>query len=233
MIPIGDESRARIFPIAVYSLVALNVAVFLHELGAPNPDNFITGYALIPYNLTHGIQLDPPAAPTWATLLTSQFLHGGFLHIFFNMLFLAVFGPAVEQLTGHLRFFAFYLVCGTIGGLAQVLITPNSHIPSVGASGAIAGVLGAYILRFPTNAIETVVPIGCLPLFFRLPAVLVIGIWAVVQFVHGYGAVSTHVLSERGGGIAYFAHIGGFLSGVFLIGAFQGRSPTPTRPRYR
>jgi membrane associated rhomboid family serine protease len=232
MIPIGDASRKGLFPIAVYALVAANVAVFLRELTVPNADAFISGLALVPYDVTHGIQLDS-STPTVATLLTSQFLHGGFLHIFFNMLFLVVFGPEVEHLTGHLRFIAFYLLCGIIGGLAQLLTTPDSHVPSVGASGAIAGVLGAYILSFPTNSVRTVVPIGCFPVLLRLPAALVIGLWAIVQFVHGYGANSTHVLSEQGGGVAYFAHIGGFLAGVFLIGLFRARDPRPPRVRYR
>jgi membrane associated rhomboid family serine protease len=232
MIPIGDTNRQGLFPIAVYAIVALNVAVFFKELAAPDADAFINGLALIPYDLTHAIQLDPPAAPTLATLLTSQFLHGGFLHIFFNMLFLVVFGPEVEHLTGHVRFVAFYLICGIVGGLAQIVTTPDSHVPSVGASGAIAGVLGAYILSFPTNSVRTVVPIGCFPVLLRLPAALVIGLWAIVQFVHGYGAISTHVLSERGGGVAYFAHIGGFLAGVFMIGAFKIRQSSP-RLRYR
>ncbi len=233
MIPLGDSGRKGIFPLAVYTIVAVNVAVFFRELATPNADAVINGLALIPYNVTHAIQLDPPAAPTLATLVTSQFLHGGFLHIFFNMLFLVVFGPEVEHLTGHLRFFAFYLLCGVIGGLAQLLTTPVSHVPSVGASGAIAGVLGAYILAFPTNSVRTVVPIGCFPVFLRLPAALVIGLWALVQFVHGYGAISTRVLSEQGGGVAYFAHIGGFLAGVFLIGLFRIRDLEPPPVRYR
>jgi membrane associated rhomboid family serine protease len=232
MIPIGDTGRKGLFPIAVYALVALNVAVFFKELAVPNADAFINGLALIPYDLTHAIQLEA-GAPTVVTLVTSQFLHGGFLHIFFNMLFLVVFGPEVEHLTGHVRFVAFYLICGVIGGLAQLLTTPDSHVPSVGASGAIAGVLGAYILSFPTNSVRTVVPIGCFPVLLRLPAALVIGLWAIVQFVHGYGAISTRVLSEQGGGVAYFAHIGGFLAGVFLIGLFRVREPDPPRFRYR
>jgi membrane associated rhomboid family serine protease len=220
-----------VFPIAVYAIVALNVAVFVREVGEPNPEALINGYALIPFDVTHGIQLGPPSAPTFATLVTSQFLHGGILHIVFNMLFLIVFGPQIESLTGHLRFVLFYLLCGVLGGLAQISVMPNSHVPSVGASGAIAGVLGAYILRYPANTVQTIVPIGCFPLFLRLPAALVIGLWAVSQFLHGFGTISSRVLSERGGGVAYFAHIGGFLAGVLLIGLFQSREPD--RRRYR
>jgi membrane associated rhomboid family serine protease len=213
----------------VYSLVAINVAVFAHEAAFRSPvalEHFVDAYALIPYDLTHGVQLARPAPPTLLTLVTAQFLHGSILHVFFNMLFLAVFGPEVEAATGTLRFLILYLICGVIGGLAQIAIGPGSHVPGIGASGAIAGILGAYVLRFPTNDVQTLVPVGCFPLFLRLPAYVVIGLWAAVQFVHGYGTLSHRVLSEQGGGTAYFAHIGGFLAGVFLIGAFarpQGR----------
>ncbi len=232
MIPLAARGGVPTFPLAVFAIVALNVLVFVQELNAPQPDALINSFALIPYDVTHGVQLAPPAPPTLLTLITSQFLHGGFLHIFFNMLFLIVFGPQIEYLCGHVRFVAFYLLCGIVGGLAQISVGPASHVPSVGASGAIAGVLGAYIVRFPTSSIRTVVPIGCFPLFLRLPAALVIGLWAVVQFVHGIGSVSPNVASEQGGGIAYFAHIGGFLTGVFTIRFFAIRR-APGGRRYR
>ncbi len=220
MISLRDCNRLPVLPLAVYAIVAVNVAVFVHEIEIASPDArevFIDGYALIPFDLTHGVQIAAAAVPTLATLVTSQFLHGSVLHIFFNMLFLVVFGPDVEHATGHLRFVFFYLVCGVFGNLAQLWASPGSHVPSIGASGAIAGVLGAYIVRFPTNDIQTLFPPGCFPLFLRLPAVVVIGLWALVQFVHGFGSMSSRVLSEQGGGIAYFAHIGGFLAGIFLI----------------
>lgn len=222
---VRDTNRLPVFPLAVYTIVALNVAVFLHETaigGAGAREAFISAYALIPFDVTSGVQLAPPAPPTLATLVTSQFLHGSVLHIFFNMLFLAVFGPAIEYLTGHVRFVLFYLACGVLGSLAQLWATPGSHVPAIGASGAIAGVLGAYIVRFPL-----------FPLFLRLPAILVIGLWAAVQFVHGFSSVSGRVLSEQGGGVAYFAHIGGFLGGVFLIALFGVRSATLVQRRYR
>ncbi|GAC1303669.1 MAG: rhomboid family intramembrane serine protease [Vulcanimicrobiaceae bacterium] len=236
MIPYRDPDRDPVFPIAVYALVALNVAVFVHEVSfaaLPARDAFINAYALIPFDLTHGVQLDAPAPPTALTLVTAQFLHGSVLHIFFNMLFLLVFGPEIEFLAGHVRFVAFYLACGILGGLADVSVMAGSHVPGIGASGAIAGVLGAYIVRFPTRGIETIVPLGCLPLFLRLPAFLVIGLWALTQFVHGFGSLSDRVLSEQGGGTAYFAHIGGFLAGIFSISLFTiGRRARGAR-RYR
>ncbi|MDQ2859088.1 MAG: rhomboid family intramembrane serine protease [Candidatus Eremiobacteraeota bacterium] len=236
MIPIRNTRRLPVFPFAVYALVAINVAVFYSEMSLPGEsvrDAFINRYALIPYDVTSGVQI-AAAPPTLATLVTAQFLHGSFLHIFFNMLFLVVFGPEVEYLAGHARFVAFYLFCGIVGNVAQTVVMPGSHVPAIGASGAIAGILGAYVLRFPTNSVETIVPIGCFPLFLRIPAYLVIGFWAVTQFVHGYGTLSSRVLSEQGGGTAYFAHIGGFLAGVFSIGAFaRGRiGRLPRRYRY-
>ncbi len=158
--------------------------------------------------MTHGIGV-PPGPPAVATLLTYQFLHASAAHVVVNMLFLAAFGPEVESLLGSLRFLTFYLLCGVAGGIAQISVDPGSYIPEIGASGAIAGVLGAYILRFPHRRF-----------FGGVPAFAIIGIWAALQFVHGFGALSTGVLSERGGGTAYFAHIGGFLAGVFSIGVF-------------
>ncbi len=224
MIPLGDDRRLPIFPIVVYALIALNVYVFAQELAAPDTDAFINAFAEIPYDVTHAIALAPPSPAVPAlTIVTSMFLHGSLLHIFFNMLFLFVFGPDIEYLCGHVRFLALYLLCGIAGGIAMISSGPASHVPEIGASGAIAGVLGAYIVNFPRANINTIVPIGCLPLFLRLPAFVVIGVWAAVQFLHGFGALSDKVSSEVGG-TAYFAHIGGFCAGVLLVGLFRIRS---------
>jgi membrane associated rhomboid family serine protease len=196
------------------------------KISAPSTDAFIDAFALIPYDLTHGVVLPPPSPPAPAlTVFTAMFLHASVLHIFFNMLFLVVFGPAMEYVCGHFGYLVYYVVCGIIGNLAQIAIDPGSHVPAIGASGAIAGVLGGYILTFPTSTVGTVVPIGCLPLFFRLPALLVIGLWAAVQFAHGWGAITTKTLGEQGGGTAYFAHIGGFASGVILLPLFRRTPP--------
>jgi membrane associated rhomboid family serine protease len=235
VIPLRALGRDPIFPAAVYAIVAINIAVFILELGSPETgarEAFINAYAVIPFDITHGVQLDTPAPPTLLTLVTAQFLHGSVLHIFFNMLFLLVFGPEIEFVLGHLRFVAVYLTCGILGGIAEVAMMPGSHVPGIGASGAIAGILGAFLLRFPTRDVQTIVPIGCFPLFLRVPAFLVIGMWAIVQFVHGFGSLSDRVLSEQGGGTAYFAHIGGFLAGVFLIALVPGAG-SPRRGRYR
>ncbi len=234
MIPLREERRIGVFPAGVYALIAVNLYVYLAlELPAAHPDAFINAFAAIPYDITHGVVIEPPSPPwPWLTLITAQFLHGGTLHLAANMLFLFVFGPAIEYLCGTLRFLGFYLLCGTIAMLAQISVMPGSHVPSIGASGAIAGVLGAYLRELPQAGVRTVVPIGCFPLLLRLPAALVIGLWILTQLVHGYGAITDRVLSERGGGIAYFAHIGGFAAGALLIRAFKRRSaPRAARAR--
>lgn len=222
MIPIANQTR-RGPALAVWALVAMNLYVFVKELNAADINAFIDSYAIIPFDITRGVQLPTAPHPQVLTLVSAMFLHGSFLHIFFNMLFLLVFGPAIARSLGSTGFLFFYLLCGLAGGFAQILAAPGSHIPEIGASGAIAGVLGAFIVRYPTDSIETIVPIGCFPLFLRLPAALVIGLWAVVQFIHGFGTLDARAGSEQGG-VAYFAHIGGFLAGVLLFGLFPRRA---------
>ena len=228
MIPIGDDRRLPILPFVVYLLIALNVYVFIQEARAADIDRFIDLFATIPYDITHGIVLPAPSPPVPAlTILTSMFLHASILHVAFNMLFLFVFGPVIEYVCGHLRFAALYLLCGIAGGIAQIAIGPGSHVPELGASGAVAGILGAYIVTYPTARINTIVPIGCFPLFLRLPAVVVIGIWAAIQFANGFGSLSAR-LAPANDATAYFAHIGGFSFGVLAIGLFRRRD-TGTR----
>jgi membrane associated rhomboid family serine protease len=224
VIPIGDDERQpRGFPFVVWLLIAVNLWVFYQELSAPDTDRFINAFALIPYDVTQLVTLPPPSPPfPPLTLLTSMFLHGGWLHIGFNMLFLFVFGPAIEDACGHVRFLAYYLLCGIAGGIAQIAIGPGSHVPALGASGAIAGVLGGYLVTFPFASIRTIVPILIFPLFLRLPAILVIGLWAATQFLNGFATVSDRA-AESTGGTAYFAHIGGFCTGVLLIGLMSKR----------
>jgi len=200
------------------------VLVFAREAtfaSAEARDRFVGSFALVPYDLTHLVVLPAPAPPAIVTLLTSQFLHASALHLTVNMLFLLVFGPRVEALCGSRRFLAFYLVCGVLGGLADVSAMPGGHVPSIGASGAIAGVLGAFAVRFPTERI------------WNVPAVLLIGSWAAVQFVRGFGSVPYGVPSDAGGGTAYFAHIGGFLAGVLVIGLFIKSPRSRQGPRVR
>jgi membrane associated rhomboid family serine protease len=231
LIPLGDNRRLPELPVVVYLVIALNVYVFIQEIRAPDIDAFIDLFATIPYDITHGIVLPAPSPPVpGLTILTAMFLHASILHIGFNMLFLFVFGPVIEYVCGHLRFAALYLLCGVVGGLAQLALAPDSHVPELGASGAIAGVLGAYIVSFPTARINTIVPIGCFPLFLRLPAVIVIGVWAAIQFANGFGAVSDRLATTDG--TAYFVHIGGFSCGVLAIGLFRRRAAGTSGPRW-
>jgi membrane associated rhomboid family serine protease len=232
LIPIGDdERRPAFFPLVVYALIALNVWVFYRELGAADTDRFINAFAMIPYDVTHGVALAAPSPPfPPLTIVSSMFLHGSILHIGFNMLFLFVFGPAVEYRCGHVRFLMYYLLCGIAGGIAQILVGPGSHVPALGASGAIAGVLGGYLVSDPFARISTIVPVLFIPLFLRLPALLVIGVWAASQFITGFGTISDRA-AESQGGTAYFAHIGGFCAGVLLIGLFAIRPAAGRAPR--
>jgi membrane associated rhomboid family serine protease len=225
VLPVGDDDNAPPgFPIVNIVLIAVNVAVFLYQL--VNPD-FTAGYSAVPFEVTSGKDLvglfpiglpdgtvalipeAPGPSPIWLTLLTSMFMHGGWSHLTGNLLFLFIFGDNVEKALGHARYLGFYLVCGLVASLAQVYSAPDSILPSLGASGAIAGVLAAYLVYFPRNRIRVLLG------FFivSVPAIAMIGLWALIQFVNGFGATS---VSAQTGGVAYLAHIGGFIAGLIL-----------------
>jgi membrane associated rhomboid family serine protease len=207
-----------------------------------NSDAFTYGYSTIPAEITQGIDLTqtqsvtvdgqkvpipqaPGPDPIYLTLLTSMFMHGGFAHIAGNMLFLWIFGDNVEHRVGHIPYFLFYLAAGIIASFAQIAVNPDSVIPSLGASGAISGVLGAYIVMFPNNRVTVI--LGRVPT--QVPAIVAIGIWALFQFISGFGAIAT--TDETTGGVAYMAHIGGFIAGVIfgLIGrTIWGSGPRGT-----
>ena len=215
MIPIRDHNRSHITPYVTIGIIALNVIAFLFELGALNSaerwPSFADMWTIIPAQLVAN-----PIAELF-TVFTAMFLHGSIAHLGGNMLYLWIFGDNIENRLGHFRFLIFYLVCGIVATLAQVYIDPTSTIPNVGASGAIAGVLGGYFLLFPMASVTTVVPI----LFFRsirLPAVLVLGFWFLLQFWSGWQELG--VLNDGGGGVAFWAHIGGFVAGVLLVKLF-------------
>lgn len=215
MFPIGDENRGqRLKPVVNNALILANVVVFLYEflLSDRGLVEFIYRWGAVPRQIADGLELP--------TLLTSMFLHGGWLHLIGNMLFLWVFGDNVEDTMGHLGYLTFYLLTGVAAALAQVAISPASEVPLVGASGAISGVLGAYIVLFPRGKIRTAFLIYFIPLVFLVPAWIQIGIWIVLQFVNGLASLGVRT-QETGGGVAYFAHIGGFIAGVALVWVFK------------
>ncbi len=206
-----------------WMLIAVNVVIFLHELSMPvgQLDHFLTVWGAVPSSILFALA-HPFKAPLtiWATLVTSQFLHAGWLHILGNMLFLWVFGDNVEDVLGHLGYLIFYLVSGIVAALAQAIVSGPSPIPAIGASGAIAGVLGAYIILYPWARISILFPIFILFTTIQIPAVIVIGWWFIQQFFYGIG-----VLSETAGeSVAFWAHIGGFAAGFLMILPFIGRA---------
>ncbi len=229
LLPIGrSEEGARVTAIIVYSLIIANVLVFLAELFAG--DDFISGYSVVPWEITHGEDLissvhvrgigtipeAPGPTPIYLTLITAMFMHSGWLHIGGNMLYLWIFGGEIEAAFGHVKFLAFYLVCGVAAFFAQMLPDPDSLIPSLGASGAIAGVLGAYLRMYPLNRIRVLLPLGWLMIPIRLPALIVIGFWIVFQFFDEFVSITGNNAQTSNGGVAYLAHIGGFLVGLAL-----------------
>lgn len=205
MLPIGDDNSARrITPIVTYALIAINILFFLVELSAG--EDFIRQWSVIPREL-----LANPVGE-FITVFTAMFMHAGWLHLGSNMLYLWIFGDNVEDQLGHAKFLIFYLLCGIAATYAQVLVNPNSNIPNLGASGAIAGVLGAYLIMFPGGRVRVMLGRGIIP----MPAIVVIGFWALLQVFSSFGAVSNE------GGVAYMAHVGGFVAGMVLGLLFGG-----------
>ncbi len=211
MIPLGDASRRTInFPIATLAIIAVNAFVFLLEL--TGGDQFINYWSLVPANITttHGL----------ITIFTSMFMHAGWEHILGNMLFFWVFGPEIEDVMGPLPFLIFYLLGGLAATLAQVLVDPTSTIPNLGASGAIAAVMGGFLVTFPRDKIRTVVFLGWFARVTFLPAILMVGLWFLVQLFSEVGALAQ---VQSGGGVAYMAHVGGFIFGLLTVRLFESR----------
>ncbi len=226
MIPLRDLNPARSFPAITAALIIANVLVFLYQISMPvrQLNQFVLAYALKPYDLTHSLgAASAIGLPVAVTIFTAMFMHGGWLHIIGNMLYLWIFGNNVEDRLGHVLFLIMYLGWGVVAALAQVAVDPNSRVPMLGASGAIAGVLGAYLVMFPTAKVDTLVTLGFFLTSYRLPAWLVIGFWIVIQFFNG--ALSLGVSTNEG--VAYFAHIGGAVAGLFVgfvVRAFASRT---------
>jgi membrane associated rhomboid family serine protease len=213
MIPIGDDNSLRkSTPVVNYALIALNVLFFLVEMSGG--DEFVNKWAFIPSRF-----LSNPGAD-FITIFTSMFMHAGFAHIAGNMLYLWIFGDNVEDRMGKIPYLIFYLVCGVAATLSQLFFDPGSSLPNVGASGAIAGVLGAYMLLFPSEKVKTMLGRQIV----EVPALIVIGLWFVIQFISGVGAAASTQGDE--GGVAYMAHIGGFIAGLVIALFFRKSSPS-------
>jgi len=229
MFPIGDDNSDRqTQPIVNYIFIGINVLVFLLLQQLGSNDQFTYAFSLVPKEITTGVDLTgvqvvrdsmghtgeihhyATPLPVYFNFLSSMFMHGGVMHLLGNMLFLWIFGDNLEDLIGHVRYAAFYILCGFAAALGQIIMGPDSVIPMLGASGAISGVLGGYILEFPTRPVRAII----LRMYTTVPAYVAIGIWIVYQLVLGY------LTPSEGGGVAYAAHIGGFIAGVVLIKLF-------------
>jgi membrane associated rhomboid family serine protease len=236
LFPIGDDNTGRhLVPVVTYILIAINVLVFLYQMANPA---FTYGYSVVPAEITSGrdiagvvrisgqaLRLAEGPTPIYFTLLTSIFMHGGWGHLLGNMLYLWIFGDNVEDRMGHVKFLIFYLLCGFLASGAHIFFAPNSVVPSLGASGAIAGVLGGYLILFPHRGVKVL-------MFMRvveMPALIVIGFWGLLQFLSGFGSLGT---VGEGGGVAYMAHIGGFVAGLVLVFLFRN-SPRRQAPEYQ
>jgi membrane associated rhomboid family serine protease len=224
LFPISDDNRGITGPALVtYSLLAVNIIVFIYQANHPE---FTYAYSVIPEEITSGVDLTEPVAVKmrgqlveipqapgppiiYLTLLTHMFMHGGFAHLIGNMLYLWIFGDNVEHRFGHVKFLMFYLISGLVAAFAQIAARPDGVIPSLGASGAIYGVLGAYLVLFPRNKVNVVV----FYYIVTVPAIYVIGLWAVTQFFFSYGSL---FVTEQTGGVAYLAHVGGFVAGIIM-----------------
>ena len=234
-LPLGDDNSTRhSAPVVVYLLIAANAAMFALQLAQGEP--FTNGYATVPYEITHHTDLVGDQvlsvdgkpyhlnhyagpSPIWLTLLTSMFMHGGWMHILGNMLYLWIFGDQIEDLLGKVKFVVFYLLCGLAASAAQIAADPDSIIPNLGASGAIAGVLGAYLVKYPTNGVRVIVGRA----LTTLPAWIVLGGWIGLQVLEQFQSLRV----QAQGGVAYMAHIGGFAAGVVLVFLFSGLRRTP------
>jgi membrane associated rhomboid family serine protease len=224
MFPIGDERQPGETGIAIVNivLIGLNVLVFLLELGQGSEgalQSFITAWGVVPREYAVHRDLPPQIPlPYWSTLITSMFLHGGWLHLGGNMLYLWIFGDNIERALGSVRYLTFYVVCGVAAGLAHIWFAGGSAVPSVGASGAISGVLGGYLVLFPHNRVRVLTRVGV----SSVPAIVVLGFWILLQVISQAGSIAR---TSEGGGVAYMAHIGGFVAGLVLVKVFAaGRS---------
>ncbi len=212
MIPYKDDNPTRIFPFVTISIVALNIFVFvLQVMSTKDSQEIVYAYGAIPHNII-SFKSSQPISPV-LTIFTAMFMHGGLLHLGGNMLYFWIFGNNIEDRLGHLRFIFFYLFCGVVSAYSYALSSPTSTLPMIGASGAISGVLGAYLLLFPSAKVHTIVFFGFFIQVVKIPALIVLGFWAIIQLASG---LFTQGMQSQGG-VAWFAHVGGFLAGLITI----------------
>lgn len=225
MIPIRDTIRARRFPIVTVSIIAANVLVFVFQLSLTGDETHIlvTVFGIVPAIQLESFAAAPLAGGTWVPMFSSMFLHGGWLHLLSNMWFLWIFGDNVEDIMGRGRFLFFYLLVGLAGGLAHILTNTGSLVPTIGASGAVAGVLGAYFVSFSRSRVLTLLPLLFFVTFVELPAIIFLLIWFALQIINGLAA-----LAGGAAAVAWWAHVGGFVAGMALV-----KLLTPARTRIR
>ncbi len=209
MIPLKDHNPRSTPPVVTVVIILANVVAFYSEIRY-GFDPVITRFGAVPSDILHGLRLE--------TLFTSMFLHGGFMHIAGNMLYLWIFGDNIEHYLGHSRFLVFYLLCGLLATLGHILLGGASHVPMVGASGAISGVLGAYLVKYPKAKVVVLIPIIWFLTVRTIPAFFVLGFWFLLQLFYGLGSLDT-----QGGGVAFWAHVGGFVAGMALVLVFPTR----------
>lgn len=228
MIPLRDENPTKTFPFVTIIIIAINLLVFIYELSlGVHIEDKISQFALIPYDITHLIN-----KANLFTLITSLFLHAGFAHIIGNMLYLWVFGNNIEDAIGHIRFVFFYLFCGVVASLGHILTALNSKVPVIGASGAVSGILGAYLLLYPRAKVLVLIPLFYFWRIAKVPAMWFLGFWIVLQLIYGTGSFLLLEATSKTG-VAWFAHIAGFLSGLIFIRVLVKRKKrTPTLIRH-
>ncbi|MDR5695793.1 MAG: rhomboid family intramembrane serine protease [Armatimonadota bacterium] len=221
MIPLRDINPSRSRPVATYFLIATNILVFLYMASLPSVrelEAFVRTYGLTPA-VVRGLISHPGGFPPFLTFFTSMFLHGGWVHLLGNMLYLWVFGDNVEDAMGHGRFLMFFALTGIVGGMAHVLTNPTSPVPVIGASGAIAGVLGGYLFLYPRARIISFIPLGFFFQLVEIPAIVYLPFWFLIQFASGLASFGVGTMSS----VAWWAHIGGFLAGFVLVRSFARR----------
>ncbi|HEY3283456.1 MAG TPA: rhomboid family intramembrane serine protease [Armatimonadota bacterium] len=229
MIPLGDSNPRRSVPFVTWAIIAINAVVFLNEMGSQTRQGmaYLQGFMMVPREIVTGQDLGIPThlEPVWLTIFSSMFMHANFAHLAGNMLYLWIFGDNIEDRLGHLKYLLFYLACGVAAAAAHILSDPSSMVPTLGASGAIAGVLGAYLIAYPGAQVTTLIPLGFFITIRTLPAWVLLGFWFVFQLLsQGMGS------AVGGRGVAYMAHIGGFLAGMALLSLLSRRQ---SGARYR